>query len=142
MIDKIAVLRWIRNRVEQIFEIVGSILRLTETGGTLTTDGTEQNLYISETPLGVYKPIKVQIDFTNQTGLETTIARVYYRISPPPGGWVKKDERTFEGGMDAGMDEYNLVNIELEPNRFGIKVTLERTAGGAQAYPWTVFFEV
>ena len=27
---------------------------LTETGGTLTTDGTEQNLYINDAPAGVY----------------------------------------------------------------------------------------
>lgn len=141
MIDKIGVLRWIRNRVEQIFEIVGSILRLNETGGTLTTTGAEQTVYENDNPMGVYKPVKLQIDFTNQTGLETTVVRVYYRINTT-GAKILKDVRTFEGGMDLAMDEYPLVNVELEPNRFGLAVTLERTAGGAQAYPWCVFFEV
>ncbi len=51
MIDKIGVLRWIRNRAEQIFEITGSILRLTETGGTLTTTGAEQTVYENNNPL-------------------------------------------------------------------------------------------
>jgi len=141
MIDIIGTLRHVYRRANQLFDFATATLRLIETGGTLTTTGAEDVIYINETPMGVYRPVKVQIDFTNQTGLETTVARVYYRIESD-GAYVKKDERTFEGGMDPGMDEYNLVNIELEPNRFGTKITLERTAGGAQDYPWCVFFEV
>lgn len=36
--------------------IAASIFTLTETGGTLTTDGTEQNMYINNAPAGVYSP--------------------------------------------------------------------------------------
>ena len=75
MIDAIGVLRWIRNRVEQIFDIVGAILRLTETGGTLTADGTEQTVCIIDTPLGAFKPLKVKVDCTNMTWGDTTIIR-------------------------------------------------------------------
>lgn len=140
MIDIIGTLRLLYRRVNQLFDFAVAHLQLTETGGTLTSDGTEQTIYENNNPMGVYKPVKVQIDFTNQTGLETTVVRTYYRIESG-GAYVGKDKRTFEGGMDAGMDENNLVNIELEPNRFGVRVTLERTAGGAQNYPWCVFTE-
>ena len=133
MIDKISVLRWTRRRVEQIFEIVGSILSLTETGGTLTTDGNEQDVYRIETPLGVFSPKKVMIDFTNQTVAETVVIRTYYRIKS--GGSLRlKDQIVFEG-----VQALPLKNIELEPNRFGIQVTLQRTLGGAIAYDWCVF---
>lgn len=141
MIDIIGTLRHIYRRANQLFDFAIATLRLMETGGTLATTGGEDTIYENNNPMGVYKPVKVQIDFTNQTGLETTVLRVYYRIDDG-GDYVKKDERTFEGGMDPGMGEFNLVNIELEPNRFGIKVTLERTAGATKDYDWCVFFEV
>ena len=118
MIDIIGTLRQIWRRVEQLFDFATATLRLTETGGTVTTTGpgTEDVIYENDNPMGVYKPVKVQIDFTNQTGLETTVVRVYYRIDDG-GNKILKDVRTFEGGMDLAMNEYPLVNIELEPNR-------------------------
>lgn len=140
MIDKIGVLRWIRNRVEQIFEIVGSILRLTETGGSLTADGTEQTVIIIDTPLGVFDPRKVKIDMSNMTWGDTTILRWYERLQSG-GALILKDEDRFEGPQDT-LPDSPITNIELEPNRFGIQITLEQIAGVNRIYPWEFLYKV
>lgn len=121
--------------VTAIFDLVNAMLVLTETGGTVTTDGTEQNVYINDAPAGVFSPQKVMIDFTNQTAAETIVVRTYYRIKSG-GNYIKKDEVTFAGAQDP-----DLINVELEPNRFGVKVTMERTAGGIKTYDWEVLYK-
>lgn len=109
-------------------------LVLTETGGTITTTGGEDTVYINDDPQGEYKPEKVVIDFTAQTAAETTVVRLYYRIREG-GDYILKDTETFVGVQDPA-----LIDIELEPNRFGIKVTIERTAGVAKDYDWEVHY--
>jgi len=109
---------------------------LTETGGTLTTDGNEQNIYINNAPDGVYVPEYVSIDFTNHTATETVIIRQYRRFKSG-GDWIKIDECEAITGLPdpAGID------VELKPNRYGIKVTMEKTAGTNRAYDWEVFYK-
>jgi hypothetical protein len=133
-IDIIGRIRDLVTQTRYIFNMINSMFVLQETGGTITLDGTEQDIYRVETPMGVFEPSKVLIDFTNQTVAETVIIRTYYRIEGG-GAFVKKDEVTFIGVQDP-----ELINVDLEPNRFGIRVTIERTAGGAIDYPWEVFF--
>ena len=123
--------------VGSTFDIVNAILTLTETGGTVTTDGTEQDLYINNAPSGVFYPKIVQIDFSNQTATETVVIREYYRIKSG-GGLIKADERTF-----AGVQDPLLKNVTLEPNRFGVKVTIERTVVGTdRAYDWEAVYKI
>ena len=108
---------------------------LTETGGTVTADGTEQNVYINNAPAGVYKPICVKVDFTNHTATETVVLRTYYRIAAG-GGWLQDDEVEY-----VGIPTVPLINVELLPTRFGIRVTLEKTAGTNRDYLWEAFYE-
>lgn len=122
--------------IANIFNHVNALLTLTETGATITTDGTEQDLYINNAPSGVYKPLILQLDFTNQTAAETVVVREYYRIKSG-GGFIKKDEVTF-----AGVQSPLLKNVELEPNRFGVQVTIEKTVGVNKAYDWEVLNDV
>lgn len=136
MIDIVGRVRWIKARANQIFDLLGAIFTLTETGGTLTTDGTEQDIFISNSPLGVFHPLKVMVDFTAQTDPETVVIRTYYRIKDG-GSLIKKDEVTY-----AGVQDPELINIELEPNRFGIQVTIEKTAGTNRAYDWCAFMGI
>jgi len=137
-IDPIGTLRHIYRRVNQLFHLVNAILSLTETGGSVTTTGigTEDVVYINETPLGVFEPRIVQIDFSNQLVTDTTVVRVYYRIAPL-GAKLMKNEKVF-----AGVQIPVLKNIVLEPNRFGVAVGIETIVGAAAIYPWTVFYEV
>lgn len=135
MIDLIGTLRHIYKRVNQIFDTTTAILSIQETGGTITSTAAEQDIYRVETPLGVFEPRTMQIDFTAQTAVETVIIRVYYRIRAL-GNLIKKDEVTYAGGQDP-----DLINVELEPNRFGIQVTIQKTAGADTAYDWAVFYK-
>ncbi len=35
-----------------------------------------------------------------------------------------------------------IIKIHLDENRWGVRVTIERTAGNAREYPWEVFYEI
>ena len=132
----------IDNEVGQVHTVVDAIRVvtdatpvLTETGGTVTADGTEQNVYINNAPAGVYRPICVKIDFTDHTATETVVLRTYYRIAAG-GGWLQDDEVEY-----VGIPTVPLINVELLPTRFGIRVTLEKTAGTNRDYLWEAFYE-
>jgi len=129
-------LNLISTLVRAIFDIVNAGLVTTETGGTITTDGTEQNVYINNTPSGVFEPLTVQLDCTNMIAGDSLRIRVYYRIVTG-GNLVKKDEYVLNGAQDPALK-----NIELEPNRFGTQVTMERLAGVDRAYDWSAFVRV
>jgi len=122
--------------VDAIQAIVEAEAILEETGGELTTDGTEQNVYINNAPEGVYEPRWLIIDFANQTVTETVRILVYYRIAPA-GPWVIDDRETVVGvPVNAG------IAILLKPTRFGVRVTMEKTVGTNRDYDWEVFYEV
>jgi len=119
-----------------ILAVVLGLPTLAETGGTVTTDGTEQNVYVNNAPLGVYNPICVKIDFTDHTAGETVVLRMYCRIRIA-GALILQDELTYAGAVSP-----ELINITLEPNRFGVQVTIEKTVGTNRDYDWEVFYEI
>jgi hypothetical protein len=119
-------------RLLDIFNIVNALLLDAETGGTLTADGTEQTVYINNAPSGVFEPLIANIDCTNMAAGDVTVLRTYYRIASG-GNLIKKDEVTLNGAQDPALK-----NIILEPNRYGIQVTLEQTAGTNRDYDWEV----
>jgi len=121
--------------VDAIREVTDSEAILTETGGTITTDGTEQDVYIANAPAGVYEPRWFNINFTNHTATETVILRSYHR-NIGGGAWVRDDNNTY-----VGVPTDLLIWIELHPSRFGCRVTIEKTAGTNRAYVWEVFYE-
>ena len=121
-----------------IIEAVTSALpTLAETGGTVTTDGTEQNVYINANPLGEFNPICVTINCTNQTAGETIVIREYLDNAPGGAGLILVDEVTYVGLISPEM-----LIIDLNPNRYGVAVTIERTGGVARAYPWNAHYEI
>jgi len=117
--------------------IVDALAVLTESGGTLTTDGTEQNVYINNAPAGVFRPVCVKIDCSNHTAGETIVIREYYRLKSG-GDYILHDESP----PYVGLIDPPEIKVDLDPNRYGIKVTMERTGGVARAYDWEVFYEV
>jgi len=120
--------------IRAIFDIVNASLVTTETGGTLTTDGNEQDLYINNAPAGVFEPLLLQLDCTNMQAGDTIVIRVYYRIIPG-GNLIKKDETSFSDAQDPPLK-----NVAIEPNRYGIQVTIQRTVGGDRAYDWEAIY--
>ncbi len=113
-----------------------AIAELTEAGGTLTTDGTEQTLYVNETPAGVFKALSVFVDFTAHTGGETVVLRVYHRIKTG-GNYIKEQNTEYAGAQDP-----DLIKVSLATNRYGVKVTAQKTAGTNRAYDWRVAYEI
>jgi len=123
--------------VTDILAIANGLPTLSETGGTVTTDGTEQNVYINSTPLGIFRPVCVKIDFTNHTAGETVVIREYYQIKAGVPAPILQNSTTY-----AGVPANPLINIDLQPNRFGVKVTIEKTAGANRDYDWEAFYEI
>jgi len=123
--------------IDTIRAVIDGLPTLSETGGTVTTDGTEQNVYINATPLGVFNPICVNINCTNQTAGETIIIRLYYDNAPGGAGLILADTLTF-----AGLVSPEMIIIDLKPNRYGVKVTIEKTVGTNRDYPWEAFYEI
>ena len=139
MIDKIGTLRRIWRRVRLIFDLVNAVLTLTETGGTLTTDGTEQTVYQNATPAGVFKPMTLLIDTTNLALGDTIVIRTFYQIDPA-GALIPSDEETIVGPPPPAQ---RLKEITLKPNRYGVEVTLEQTVGAVDVdFDWAIFAEL
>ena len=141
--ELLAILAIIDAIVDEIYEDTDAIREvtdaepvLTETSGSITTTGAEQNVYINNAPAGVFRPVCLKIDYTAQTATETTVLRTYYRIAPG-GAFVLQDTVTY-----AGVVSPELINIDFEPNRYGIWSTIQNTAVGVhRAYDWEVFYE-
>ena len=123
--------------VSNIFSLVNGMLVTTETGGEVSTNGAaEVNVYINNAPAGVYKPLIVKIWFTNQTAAETVIVREKYRIEAT-GGIIEGDAVTF-----AGVQDPLLKVIHLDSTRFGVQVTIAKTAGADRAYRWEAVYDI
>lgn len=122
-------------RLLDIFGEVNAILDLTETGGTITTDGNVQTVYINNAPAGVYRPVAIQLDLTAMAAADQVQVRVYYRIAAA-GGLIMQDDTTF-----SDLQDTPLKTIELWPNRYGIQVTLQELAGAHNDIPWEVLYE-
>ena len=127
--------------VDDIYDLENSTLTLQETGGSVTTDGTEQTLYIVDGPLGVFNPVCVLVSLDAMAaGADSVTFRVYYRIAAG-AGFSLCDVQTFTG-VDGGLANNRvLISIDLLPNRFGVQVTLQRVGGSDRDFPWEVFEE-
>ena len=115
-------------------EALTGVMTLTETGGTVITDDTEQTLYIADAPV-LFRPDTFVVDRTNMEINDKVSLRVYYRIKAG-GDYILHSK-------DDWQDEVtpDLFSTKLLPNRYGVKVTIQRTDGTDRAYDWEVFYE-
>jgi len=120
--------RYIKGVLNQVNSIIAGTVVLTETGGTLTADGTEQNIVIDNAPAVVFKPLCVKVNLNNMIATDTIVIKVYERLSA--GGALElSDEPVTYTGADGGLvGGQTQITINLSPNRYGFKVTLEQTA--------------
>jgi len=122
--------------INNVFDIVNAILVLGETGGTLTTTGAVQTVYVNTTPAGVFEPNILLIDMTGLALGITVVVRTFSQILPG-GALIPEDELTFVGPCDA---RYRQKKITFPPNRYGVEATLEQTAGAPGVdFDWAVF---
>lgn len=126
-------------RLLDIFDQTNAILELKETGySQLATDGTEQICYINNSPQGVFKPLNFIIDTTAMQAGDTLVVKEYYKIKSGGSFILKEPVYTYSDSQTAVGP---LKVITLTPNRFGVEVTIQRTAGTDRAYDWEVFYE-
>ena len=121
--------------IRYISDNVVAMLTLTETGGTLTANGAEQDIILVNAPAAVFKPLVVKIDLTEMAAGDNTIIRLYYRTITG-GNLILQDSVAYNGAQTI-----DLKNIPLEANRYGFKVTLEQTAGVNRDYDWEYLYE-
>ncbi|MBU2249527.1 MAG: hypothetical protein KKD77_22460, partial [Gammaproteobacteria bacterium] len=91
---------------QQIRERVDALLTLSSMGGTLTATGAEQDLYVSDEPLGCHYNRTLYVDLDNMLGGDTTVFRTYYRLEDA-GGWLQTDYQACVGA-DGGLANGNV----------------------------------
>ncbi len=123
--------------IDWCFDFLNSVLVLQETGGTFTSDGNENTVYIENSPLGVFKARYFVCDFDNEVGGDTIIIRVYYRVNA--GAGLQLGQSVSYVGADGGLPSSRKLDpIGLWDVRFGMKITEERTGGVDHDYDWSL----
>jgi len=118
-----------------------ALLKLSSVGSTLTADGSEQTLYVDNEPLGCWRPLNLILDLDAMQAGDTIVVKVYHRMSD--AGSLKLLSYYTWTGADGGLSNGELLDsVELVPNRHGLQVTLQQTAGTNRTYPWELFVEV
>lgn len=104
---------------------------LEEGNGTLTADGTQQTVreYAGTGKLHAY------IDLTNMAGGDTTVIRQFMKIKDG-GSYIKYGEETYSGAQSLPM-----LHIIMKPSKWGVKITLQQTAGTNRNYDWETLVE-
>lgn len=115
-------------------------LVLSETGGSLLTDASEQILYVRDAPMSVFDPRCVMIGLDDMVALDNLQVRVYYRLADA-GAWHLYDYAQYTGADGGLADGKKMIAIELLPCRHGVQVTVQMTVGTA-TLPWCAVEEV
>ena len=125
--------------IDDLHDALEAMPVLQETGGTLTTDGTEQNLYIRNAPESVFAPRVVFISLDDMVALDDLDVRVYYRIADG-GGWLLYDYANYVGADGGLTNSRVMIAVSLFPCRHGVRLTVQQTVGTADL-PWSVVEE-
>jgi len=111
------------------------ILELTRTDGDIAVTDTETDLYIDNAPAKTMTGISIKIDASPIEAADTFDFKVYYRIAS--GGSLKASSKATK----AGVQSEPIFIIALEPYRYGMKITAQRTAGTNRTFPIEVVRE-
>jgi hypothetical protein len=113
-------MRYVKGAITELAEI----LDLTRTEADIAVSAVETNLYIDDAPTKIINGLSIKIDMTNMAGGDTYEFREYYRIES--GGSYLEVADTIEL-IGAQADPLHI--IQLQPYRYGTKVTAKKTAG-------------
>lgn len=122
------------------YDLLAAMPTLSETGGSLLTDGTEQLLYVRDAPMSVFDPRVVMIGLDDMVALDNLQVRIYYRLSDG-GAWHLQDYAQYTGADGGLADGRKMIVVELAPCRHGVEVTVQQTVGTA-TLPWCAVEEV
>ena len=122
-------------RVEQIFDYVTAIQQHQAVGGTLTADGTEQQLYVDNEPLGCARAMTLYVNCSNMQAGDTIELRNHARLVD--GGNIEQFDYAVLTGLNGGLLNGNLLYAwHLEPFRHGFGLTLHQIDGTNRDYEW------
>lgn len=121
--------------LEQVYDLVDQILKMFRVSESLTADGSEQTLYLNGAPSKIISPRKLHIDMTNMAAGDTVVLKEYYRVKSG-GNYILKDTRTYTGDQSP-----DLLDMDLAPTRYGVKITLQQTSGTNRVFDWECFFD-
>lgn len=129
------------DEVDAVRAVTDALPVLTETDGTVVgAGGGEQNIVIENAPAGVFKPLRVKVSLENMLGGDTTVFRVYSRLTN--GGALELDSYASYTGADGGLaNGVKTITFDLTENRWGIRITLDETAAGTRNYDWQYIYE-
>jgi len=127
-------------QLQAINDIVSAMLELMQTGNTLTADGTEQDVYVEDTPAGVMNTGYVKINLDNMADGDRIVVTEYSKDTAG-GGWVEEDSNIYEDADGGLEDDSTKITIQIPPNRHGWKVTLDQEIGTFRDYPYEAYRE-
>ena len=120
--------------ISSIFDIVDAIADLSMISDTVTTDGTEQTLWETASPAGVFECKSLKLDTTAMVAGDQIRIRTYYKIKSG-GNYIKESDVYITDGTDPDLHTFDLLT-----NRFGVKATITRTLGTDRAYDYEVAY--
>lgn len=112
-----------------------AFLDLSRTGGNIAVTDTETDLYIDNAPTKIIDGVSIKIDTSVIEAADTFDFKVYYRLAN--GGTLKSIPKVTKTGVQAGP----IYIVSLEPYRYGMKVTAQRTAGTNRTFEIEVIRE-
>lgn len=103
-----------------------------ESDGTLTSDGTEQDLFTSTND----RVFQILINMDNSTSTETVVIKEKVKVLS--GDTVALVKSTTLVGTDGGLPG-GAVIFQTDPlaSKYGVTVTFQKTAGTNRTYKWT-----
>ena len=123
------------DEIANSYDMLAAQPTLQETGGVITSDGTEQIVYIRNAPVSVFEPRVVFISLDDMVALDNVQIRVYYRLAA--GGALLLYDYAVYTGLDGGLaNGVKIIAVELLPCRFGVEVSLQQTVGNAD-FAWS-----
>lgn len=99
--------------------------------GTITTDGTEQNIFSGE-PIDATGEVEGSVDLSNMTSSENVTVRVYKAVDGTNYRIVS--ERSFSGAQSEPGVRIDFIGGD--PNNAPLKATVEETSSNGIDIPW------
>lgn len=121
--------------LDQIFDAIDQLFNLNRIGDSVTTDGTEQTLWIVDSPTFPFKPNKFIIDLTDMDTDDDITVKIYYRLKSG-GNYILHTSQAYADGQDVDLKSFDLL-----PNTYGVKITITEDAGAHNTFDYEVYFE-
>jgi hypothetical protein len=101
--------------------------------GTVTMDGTEVTVVLDEITDNPTRHLEGWIDLSPMQADDTVVVRMYVKLTPT-GSYVKYAEETYSGAQS--LPALHIVTL---PARYGIKLTMQQTAGTYRTFSYQFY---